>query len=44
MDPIALRLKNAVEEGDRAAYGPKCDPIGFKEMLEAARSPHWKAR
>jgi CO/xanthine dehydrogenase Mo-binding subunit len=44
MDPIELRMKNAAEEGDQAAYGPKFGPIGFKEVLEAARShPHWKA-
>ena len=44
MDPIELRMKNAVDEGDQAAYGPKFGPIGFKEVLEAARShPHWKA-
>jgi CO/xanthine dehydrogenase Mo-binding subunit len=44
MDPIELRMKNAVEEGDQAPYGPKYGPIGFKEVLEAARRhPHWKA-
>jgi CO/xanthine dehydrogenase Mo-binding subunit len=44
MDPIELRLKNAVAEGDRAPYGPTYGPIGLKQVLEAARShPHWKA-
>jgi CO/xanthine dehydrogenase Mo-binding subunit len=44
MDPIELRLKNAVAEGDRAPYGPTYGPIGLKEVLEAARShPHWKS-
>jgi CO/xanthine dehydrogenase Mo-binding subunit len=44
MDPIELRLKNAVVEGDRAPYGPLYGPIGLKQVLEAARShPHWRA-
>ncbi len=38
MDPIDLRLKNAVEEGSQAAYGPKFPVIGFKECLEAAKA------
>jgi CO/xanthine dehydrogenase Mo-binding subunit len=43
-DPIDLRLQNAVEEGDRAPYGPVFGPIGFKECLEAMREhPHYKA-
>ena len=37
MDPIELRLKNAVEEGDQSAYGPTFGPIGMVETLEAAR-------
>jgi len=37
MDPIELRLKNAVQEGDQAAYGPKLKAIGLVECLEAAR-------
>ena len=42
MDPIELRLKNAVVEGDRAPYGPAYGPIGLKDALEAARThPHW---
>ncbi len=43
MDPIDLRLKNAVEEGAQAAYGPKFNAIGFRECLEAAkRHPNYK--
>jgi len=37
MDPIDLRLKNAVSEGNQAAYGPKFNAIGFKDCLEAAK-------
>jgi CO/xanthine dehydrogenase Mo-binding subunit len=37
MDPIDLRLKNAVSEGSQAAYGPKFNAIGFKQCLEAAK-------
>lgn len=37
MDPIELRLKNAVVEGTQAAYGPKFPRIGFVETLEAVR-------
>ncbi len=37
MDPLDLRLKNAAEEGTRAAYGPKFPVIGFKACLEAAK-------
>jgi CO/xanthine dehydrogenase Mo-binding subunit len=44
IDPIELRLKNAVAEGDRAPYGPPYGPIGLKQTLEAARAhPHWTA-
>ena len=38
MDPIELRLKNAVEQGVRAAYGPKFHAIGFRECLEVAKN------
>jgi CO/xanthine dehydrogenase Mo-binding subunit len=42
LDPIELRLKNAVAEGDRAPYGPPYGPIGLKQVLETARAhPHW---
>jgi CO/xanthine dehydrogenase Mo-binding subunit len=44
MDPIELRLKNAVVEGDHAAYGPKFGPIGLKQVLEAVKNhPHYTA-
>jgi len=44
MNPIDLRLKNAVVEGDLAPYGPAYGPIGLKQVLEAARNhPHWRA-
>jgi CO/xanthine dehydrogenase Mo-binding subunit len=44
MDPIDLRLKNAAQEGDKAAYGPKFGPLGLKELLEQARDhAHWRA-
>jgi len=43
VDPIDLRLHNAVEEGDVAPYGPTYQSIGLKETLEAAREhPHYK--
>jgi CO/xanthine dehydrogenase Mo-binding subunit len=38
MDPIDLRMKNAVEEGSTATYGPKFRAIGFKACLEAAKA------
>ena len=44
IDPIELRLMNAVKEGSSAIYGPKFRAIGFIETLEAARQhPHYKA-
>jgi len=44
MDPIELRLRNAVREGSQAVYGPKLKAVGFVECLEAARNhPHYKA-
>ena len=44
LDPIELRLRNAVVEGDQAPYGPKFGPIGLRQVLEAARNhPHWRA-
>jgi len=44
MDPLELRLKNAVTEGDRAPYGPTYGPIGLREVIETARRhPHWQA-
>jgi len=44
MDPIALREKNAVRNGVKAAYGPTFQNIGFLETLAAARnSDHYSA-
>ncbi|MEO8925883.1 MAG: molybdopterin cofactor-binding domain-containing protein, partial [Caulobacteraceae bacterium] len=44
MDPIALRLKNAVRDGVKAAYGPTFRNIGYVETLEAIqRHPHYRA-
>jgi CO/xanthine dehydrogenase Mo-binding subunit len=44
MDPIALRLKNAVRDGVKAAYGPTYRNIGYVETLEAiADHPHYRA-
>jgi CO/xanthine dehydrogenase Mo-binding subunit len=44
MDPIELRMKNAVQEGSEAAYGPKFRAIGLRQCLEAARGhPHYRA-
>lgn len=44
MDPIDLRLKNAVVHGDPGGlFGPHGE-IGFVECLEAAKAhPHWNA-
>ncbi len=45
MDPIDLRLKNAVSEGSQASYGPKYRAIGFIECLNAAkRHPNYKVK
>ena len=38
LDPIAVREKNAVAEGDRASYGPTFKRIGLKEVLAATRA------
>jgi CO/xanthine dehydrogenase Mo-binding subunit len=35
LDPLAVRLKNAVKEGDKASYGPTFGKIGLIETLEA---------
>ena len=44
MDPIAIREKNAVRDGTKAAYGPVFKNIGYEETLEAIRShPHYTA-
>jgi len=45
IDPIELRLKNAVKEGSRRVDGPVYPRIGFIETLEAAQnSPHWQSK
>ena len=36
MDPVALRLKNLVEDGDETAFGQKLVDIDAKETLQAA--------
>ncbi|MEX2562990.1 MAG: xanthine dehydrogenase family protein molybdopterin-binding subunit [Nitriliruptoraceae bacterium] len=42
MDPLELRLRNAVEEGDTTAGGAAFEAIGLKETLEAAKdSDHY---
>jgi CO/xanthine dehydrogenase Mo-binding subunit len=38
LDPIAVRQKNAVKEGDVASYGPKFGSIGLTEVLEAVKA------
>ena len=38
IDPIDLRIKNAVVEGTQASYGPKFPRIGFVETLEAIKN------
>ncbi len=44
IDPIDLRLANAVAAGDQLPYGPRYKTIGMKETLEAARDhPHYSA-
>ncbi len=44
LDPLEVRLKNAVKEGDKSSYGPKFKRIGLIECLEAAKAhPHYKA-
>jgi CO/xanthine dehydrogenase Mo-binding subunit len=44
LDPIAIREKNAVREGTRAAYGPTYRNIGYVETLEALKEhPHYAA-
>ncbi len=44
LDPIEVRLINAVTEGSKSSYGPKFQRIGLVETLEAAKShPHYAA-
>jgi CO/xanthine dehydrogenase Mo-binding subunit len=43
MDPLELRLKNAVRDGVRASYGPVFENIGYVETLEAiGASEHYR--
>ena len=42
MDPIALRLLNAAEDGTQTAYGVTFKNIGYRQTLEAAKQhPHY---
>jgi CO/xanthine dehydrogenase Mo-binding subunit len=44
LDPMEVRLKNAVREGDRSSYGPKFKSIGLVETLEATKAhPNFSA-
>ncbi|MGY9014112.1 MAG: xanthine dehydrogenase family protein molybdopterin-binding subunit [Rhodospirillales bacterium] len=44
MDPIELRLKNAVKDGDESLMGTKHGRIGLIEVLEQAKNhPHYAA-
>ena len=38
MDPIEMRLKNAIVEGHKTIYGETFNRIGFVETLEAAKA------
>ncbi|MEQ1728271.1 MAG: xanthine dehydrogenase family protein molybdopterin-binding subunit [Vicinamibacterales bacterium] len=42
IDPVDIRLTNAVTEGNLAPYGPPYGPIGFRAVLERVKaSDHW---
>ena len=44
IDPLEIRLKNAMVEGDRMITGIPCQKIGGKELLQAIRNhPHYKS-
>ncbi|MGI9293324.1 MAG: xanthine dehydrogenase family protein molybdopterin-binding subunit, partial [Pseudomonadales bacterium] len=44
MDPIDLRLKNAVRENSQSSYGPVFKQIGYIDTLMAAKNhPHYTA-
>ncbi len=44
MDPIELRLKNAVKDGSKAVYGPTFKNIAFIDTLNAIKNhPHYSA-
>ncbi|HAM35673.1 MAG TPA: dehydrogenase [Elusimicrobia bacterium] len=34
MDPVALRRKNAIREGDTLAYGARMNPTGLREAID----------
>jgi len=45
IDPIDLRLMNAVSEGDRRVDGPKFPVVGLKEVLETMKSsPQYQSK
>lgn len=44
MDPVALRMLNAADNGTQTAYGVNFKHIGYRQTLEAARQhPHYSA-
>lgn len=44
LDPLELRLRNAVREGSLAINGQRHPRIGLVEMLQAVREhPHWQS-
>ncbi|MEL0082173.1 MAG: xanthine dehydrogenase family protein molybdopterin-binding subunit [Gammaproteobacteria bacterium] len=43
IDPVDLRLKNAVDEGDFAVYGPPFAAVGLKKSLQAVKEHPWYA-
>lgn len=44
MDPLELRLKNAVADGNITSYGVSLKNAAYRQVLEAARRhPHWLA-
>ena len=44
LDPLELRLRNAVEEGVKSIYGPRFRRIGYRETVEAIKDhPHYSA-
>jgi CO/xanthine dehydrogenase Mo-binding subunit len=44
IDPLALRQKNAAQDGAKTHYGATHKNIGFTQVLDAVRShPHWTA-
>jgi xanthine dehydrogenase molybdenum-binding subunit len=44
IDPIELRIRNAMKTGDRLVQGFRCPVIGSIELLEVVRShPHYRA-